>query len=100
MPPFVHPIQALAVYAEPLVARRRVVVFGDAVTGLAARVEELGAHTVQLITPERDLGVLRGARFDLALVADLAQFQDPEELLGRIRRCVGDTGVALVAAAN
>lgn len=100
MPFPVHPMQALAVYAEPLVARRRVVVFGEAATGLAARVEELGAHTVQLVTPEDDLAVLRGARFDLALVADLGQFDDPEELLGRIRRSVGDTGVALVAAAN
>jgi len=100
MPPPVHPLQALAVYAEPLIARRRVVVFGAAATGLAARVEELGAHTVQLVTPEDDLGVLRGARFDLALVADLGQFDDPEELLGRIRRSVGESGVALVAAAN
>ena len=41
-----------------------------------------------------------GARFDLALVADLALFDEPEALLASVRRLVGETGVALVAAVN
>ena len=96
----VHPAQALAVYAEPLVARRRVVVFGEAGTGLEARLEELGALTVVLITPDNELSTLRGAHFDLAFVPDLGLFDDPEALLARLRLAVGDGGVALVGAAN
>jgi hypothetical protein len=97
----VHPVQALAVYAESLVARRRVVVFGEPGTGLEARLEELGALTVTLVAPEDDLfAALRGAHFDLALVPDLGLFDDPEALLARLRLAVGDAGVAFVAAAN
>jgi hypothetical protein len=96
----VHPLQALAVYAEPLVARRRVVVFGEAGTGVEERLLELGALTVVRLGPADDLSSLRVARFDLALVTDLGLFDDPEDLLARVRLAVGDAGVALVAAAN
>ena len=96
----VHPVQALAVYAEPLVARRRVVVFGEAGTGLEGRLKELGALTVVLVTPGDDLSSLRGAHFNLALVPDLGSFDDPEALLARVRLAVGEAGVALVGATN
>jgi hypothetical protein len=96
----VHPQQALAVYAESLATGRRVVVFGDPATGLGDRLEELGARTVVVVGPGDDLEELRGATFDLALVADLGLFDDAAALLARVRRVVGETGVALVAAAN
>jgi len=102
MPPRVrvHPQQALAVYAEPLAAGRRVVVFADAEVGLAERLDELGAAAVVLFTPGDDLDQLRAARFDLAIVADLALFDDPAAVLAAVRRLVGESGAALVAAPN
>ena len=98
MPPRVHPQQALAIYAEPLAVGRRVVVFADPTTGLLERLEELGAATVVLLTPEDELNDLLGARFDLAIVADLALFADPAALLATLRRLLGETGAALIAA--
>jgi hypothetical protein len=96
----VHPHQALAVYAEPLAAGRRVVVLGDADTGLAERLEELGAAVVVVLSPDEDLDEVRAARFDLAVVADLARFADPAAILARVRRMVGESGAAVVAASN
>jgi len=97
----VHPLQALAVYAEPLAVGRRVVVFADPRTGLRERFEALDADGVVLVAPDDDLDELKpGARFDLALVADLGLFPDPEDLLARVRRLVGEGGVALIAAAS
>jgi hypothetical protein len=96
----VHPHQALAVYAEPLAAGRRVVVLGDADTGLSDRLEELGALSVVLVTPDEDLDQVRAARFDLAIVADLERFADPADVLARVRRMVGESGAAIVAASN
>jgi len=98
--PRVHPQQALAVYAEPLAAGRRVVVFGDPAAGLPERLEDLGADTVVLLTPGDDLDEVRAARFDLAIVPDLALFDDPAALLVCVRRLLGDTGAALIAAPN
>jgi hypothetical protein len=98
--PRVHPQQALAVYVEPLVAGRRVVVFADPASGLLDRFEALEAEMVVLVGPDDDLEELRGARFDLALVADLGLFDDPEDLIARVRRLVGENGVAIIAAAN
>jgi hypothetical protein len=100
LPPPVHPQQALAVYAEPFAIGRRVVVFADPASGLLDRFEALDAAAVVLVSPDDDLDDLRGVRFDLALVADLGLFDDPEDLLARVRRLVGESGVALVAAAS
>src|ERR1019366_4332544 len=94
--PSVHPQQALAVYAESLVAGARVAVFGDASLGLGSRLVELGARSVQVWDPEpsrarteadqspRGVSVHPYAEsesdtrgFDLALVIDLGQFADP-----------------------
>src|ERR1019366_3544736 len=115
--PSVHPQQALAVYAESLVAGARVAVFGDASLGLGSRLVELGARSVQVWDPEpsrarteadqspRGVSVHPYAEsesdtrgFDLALVIDLGQFADPAAVLRRVRRVVGIDGVAMIAA--
>jgi len=95
----VSPQQALAVYAEPLVAGRRVVVFGEPDTGVAERLTDLGARTVVGVAPGEDAGDLRPATFDLALVPDLDAFEDAAAVLAVVRRVVGENGAALVAAA-
>ncbi|HEX3771319.1 MAG TPA: hypothetical protein VHV30_10660 [Polyangiaceae bacterium] len=115
--PSVHPQQALAVYAEPLVAGARVVVYGDASLGLGTRLVELGARSVQLIDPDASRAraeaerVPRGVSvhlygdhdadargFDLGLVVDLGSFEDPAAVVRRVRRAAGEDGVALIAA--
>lgn len=92
------PQQALAVYAEPLVAGRRIVVFGEADSGVAERLTELGARTVVHVAPGEDAGDLRPATFDFALVPDISVFADAALLLAVVRRVVGENGAALVAA--
>lgn len=96
----VSPQQALAVYAEPLAAGRRVVVFGEPDGGMSERLSELGARTVVSVAPGEDPGDLRAATFDLALVPDLGAFDDPAALLTVVRRVVGENGAALVAAST
>jgi hypothetical protein len=98
MPPRVPSQQALAIYAEPLAAGRRVLVFADPTTGLLERLQDLGAETVVLLTADDDLDDLVGARFDLAIVTDLAAFADPAALLASLRVLLGESGAALVAA--
>jgi hypothetical protein len=111
--------QALAAYVEPLSIERRVAVVGDASTGLAAKLLELGARSVfawdpdverarreadraphgvivRALVPGADGGMQRGA-FDLAVVADLSLFADADGLLVRLRRWVGDEGAAVIA---
>ncbi len=90
---------ALAVYAEPLAARRRVAVFGEDET-LADRLLDLGAREVRLLRDGDDLDRLPSASFDLALVTDLGAFDEPALLLAVLRRLLGDGGAALVVAAN
>src|SRR5215472_1813122 len=115
----VLPTHALCVYAEPLVAGRRVVVIDAADAGLAERVQDLGARIVHLYDPDAaraeehaehaprgitvrpmpdgDFDVRDGA-FDVAIVPDLGVLVEPAALLARLRRLVGGSGVALVAA--
>jgi len=95
----VLPQHALAVYAEPLAARRRVAVLGDDET-LADRLLDLGAREARLLRTVEDLERLPSASFDLAIVTDLGAFQEPARLLSALRRVVGDGGAALVMAAN
>lgn len=120
--PFVDAVQsarALSVYAEPLVAGRRVMVVGDASSGIAALLIELGARLVHVyetdaarasaaeptrgvtvhLLPERDFDVRDGA-FDVAIVPDLSIVPEREALLARLRRILGQDGAALVAARN
>lgn len=106
--------QALAVYAEPLVAGRRALVVGHA-EGLAERLVELGARMVQVYGPTREAPTLpqvrvspmpqgdfdvRDAAFDLAIVSDLSDVADPVALLARLRRVLGASGAALIASSR
>jgi hypothetical protein len=110
---------ALAIYAESLASRRRVVVIGDSSLGLDARLADLGARVIHVYDPDAEraranarsaakgavirelppgeLDVRQGA-FDLALVPDLAAVPDRAGLLARVRRLVGDDGAAIFAA--
>ena len=115
-------VHALCVYAEPLAARRRVVVVGDASLGLDERLVELGARTVHVYDPDaerarehaaaassrvvtvRELPAgefdVRDGAFDLAIVPDLGMIEDRAALLSRLRRLVGNDGATLIAAYN
>ena len=115
-------VHALCVYAEPLAARRRVVVVGDASLGLDERLVELGARTVHVYDPDaerarahaapassrtvtvRELPAgefdVRDGAFDLAIVPDLGMIEDRGALLSRLRRLVGNDGATLIAAYN
>ena len=124
--PRAHRQQALAAYVEPLAVGRRVAVLGDASLRLGARIAELGAQSVQLWDPDAERarreaelaprGVVvrplprRGQRvdgadeqpgaFDLVVIPDLELFDDPADLLARVRALVGDQGAVLVCAPN
>jgi hypothetical protein len=94
---------------------------GDASLGLADRLLDLGARAVLVWDPDEEraaqeaehapVGVVvrplplddtdvRPGAVDLALVADLALFDDPQGVLALVRQAVGDDGVAIVAASN
>jgi hypothetical protein len=113
----VHPQHALAVYAESLTAGARVAVFGDASLGLGARLVERGARAVHLWDPDADRARSEAERaprgvaihayaehepdlrpIDLAIVADLGLFADPSAIVRRVRRMVGEEGVAIIGA--
>ena len=115
----VNVAHALCVYAEPLAARRRVVVVGDSSLGLDARLVALGARAVHVYDPDperarenapnaargvviRELPAgefdVREGAFDLAIVPDLAGIEDRAGLLVRVRRLVGPEGAAIIAA--
>lgn len=114
------PAHVLAVYAEPLVAHRRVALLGPEDPTLIEALLALGARLVYVYdprptidTPRRgadarvtiaplragDVGVREGA-FDLALVPDLMMLGDAESALSYVKRLVGATGVALVSCRN
>ena len=115
--PGVHPQHALAVYAESLASGARVAVFGDVSLGLAAKLAELGARAVHCWDPDPDRARDEAERaprgvtvrvyseqeadlrpIDLAIVADLGLFADPAAIVRRVRRMVGEEGVAIIAA--
>lgn len=115
----VHPHQALAVYAESLAGGGTFAVLGDSSSGLADRLVELGATSVQVWDPDApraraeaeragsaitvrpyDAAGVRARIVSLAIVADLGVFDRPAEVLARGRELVGDDGVLLVGAAN
>ncbi|HLK40481.1 MAG TPA: hypothetical protein VKU41_27200, partial [Polyangiaceae bacterium] len=117
--PRAHPEQAIGVYAEPLVSDARVAVFGDASSGLAGLLVELGARSVTVFDPDEtrsgaeerrappgvsvapypcDLRDLHGV--DLAILPDLGLFDEPEEVVRVARRILGAEGVALIGAAD
>ncbi len=113
-------VAALSVYVEPLAARARIAVLGDASLDLAGRLVDLGARSVHVFDPDveraeraarsaprsveyvplgRDFDV-RDAAFDLAIIPDLGVLPDPGGTLGRLRRIVDPRGgvVALARA--
>lgn len=111
--------QALAIYAEALVARGVIAVLGDASAGVGELLVRLGARAVYLWDPDRQRALAqadissRGVTvrplvredlvrrdFDLVIVPDLGIFGDPAALLSDVRRMVGEEGAALVAAPN
>jgi hypothetical protein len=111
--------QALAIYAEALVARGVIAVLGDASAGVGALLLALGARSVYVWDPDearalaqaevapRGMTIRPMVRadlvrrdFDLVVIPDLGLFTDPVGLLADVRRMVGDDGAALVAAAN
>ncbi|HEX4447809.1 MAG TPA: hypothetical protein VH044_13770 [Polyangiaceae bacterium] len=115
--PYVHPLHALAVYAESIVGGARVAVFGDSSIGLGTKLAELGARSVHVWDPDGDRAADEANHvtrdvvvrpyvenepdhrpIDLAIVADLGIFRDPGAIVRRVRRMVGEEGVALVAA--
>ena len=120
----IHPQHVLAVIAEPLAAGRRVAVFGDASVGLDATLVDCGARSVTVFDPdaERARAAADGAppgasvrhftsddpgprgpdprSVDVAIVPDLGLFADPADVISRVRRLVGEYGVAIVGAAN
>jgi len=113
---------ALAAFAEFLLEGRRVVVFGDATSSLSTELVERGARGVHVYDPdptraalaagrnrskqisvtpldEADLAVRDGA-FEVAIVEDLSQAQEPASLLKRARRALAARGTAIVACPN
>jgi hypothetical protein len=119
--PQASPSHALCVYAEPLVAGRRVVVVHDASQGLGPRLADLGARTVHVYDPDPERareaassaprGVtiralpgddfdVRDGAFDVAIIPDLGLVAEPAPLVAKLRRLLGASGVALVATGN
>jgi SAM-dependent methyltransferase/septal ring factor EnvC (AmiA/AmiB activator) len=116
------PSIVLAAYAEDLLDGRRVVLFGDATSGVADELAERGARSVHVYDADRsraavaagqnrskqisvssyddaDIAVRDGA-FDVAIVEDLSTFDDPAALLRQVRRALSSRGAAIVASPN
>jgi len=120
--PSIRASAALAAYAESLVDGRRVIVFGDASSSLADLLLERGARIIQVYDPDparaaeaaarntsRSLSFaplsegslsIRDGAFDLALVENLSRFEEPANLLRRVKRTLTRRGTALVASPN
>lgn len=116
------PSMALAAYAESLVEGRRVIVFGDATSGLSELLLERGARLVHVYdgdltrlaeattrsaskeisyAPLGQAGVaMRDGAFDFGIIENLAAFDDPKALLTRLRRALAARGIGLVASPN
>jgi hypothetical protein len=118
-------LQALAVYAEGRLAGRRVLVVGDATSGIPSQIEQLGARLVHVYDPvparaeafaaryaddprrakvvvARPLPTVdfevRAGAFDVAFVPAIDELPDAGAWLARVRRVVADDGLAFVAA--
>jgi hypothetical protein len=109
-------VDALLVYVEPLASAAHAIVIGDAESVVAERLLDLGARSVLVFDPDParaanaahdaprgvtvralvdELDVRDGA-FDLAVVPDLAELNDPHGIIGRLHRAIASSG-ALVA---
>ena len=105
-------LDALLVYAEPLADGARTIVIGDAESDVAARLFDLGAQSVDVFDPDPARAVnaalvaprgvmvrplvdeldVRGAAYDLAIVSDIADLNDPEQMIARLRHALGPGG--------
>ncbi len=117
-----RPSAALIAYAEPYIAGRRVLVFGDATSSLAEQLLDRGARLVHMYDPdparvaeaatrntesrvslaplsEGGLAAREGA-FDCALVEDLSALPHRAAALRSLRRALSPRGIALIAAPN
>lgn len=117
-----RPAAALATYVESLVEGRRVVIFGDATSGLAELIEDRGARIVHVYDPDparvaeatarnasRSISyaalppsglAARDGAFELGIVDDLNSTGPAHSIVGRMRRALAPRGVALVAIPN
>lgn len=117
-----RPSAALIAYAEPYIAGRRVLVFGDATSSVAEQLLDRGARLVHMYDPdparvaeaatrntesrislaplsEGGLASREGA-FDCALVEDLSSLPNRASALRALRRALSPRGLALIAAPN
>ncbi len=117
-----RPSSALVAYAEPHIDGRRVLVLGDATSGIAEQLLERGARLIHVYDPdparvaeaatrnterrvslaplsEGGLAAREGA-FDCAIVEDLSSLPHRASALRALRRALGPRGVALIAAPN
>lgn len=117
-----RPSAALIAYAEPFIAGRRVLVFGDATSAIAEQLLDRGARLVHMYDPdparvaeaatrntesrvslaplsEGGLASREGA-FDCALVEDLTGLPNRASALRALRRALSPRGIALIAAPN
>ncbi len=116
-----EPSIALAAYAEPLAANRRVLVFGSALGALSLQLLERGARSVHVCDPDAlrvaeattrnrssqvtfsaladaDLSVRDGA-FELTLIENLGTF-NALSILRKAHRALVPRGVAVIACPN
>lgn len=117
-----RPSAALIAYAEPFIAGRRVLVFGDATSPIAEQLLDRGARLVHMYDPdparvaeaatrntesrvslaplsEGGLASREGA-FDCAIVEDLSSLPNRASALRALRRALSPRGIALIAAPN
>lgn len=117
-----HPSVALVAYAEPFVAGRNVVVFGDASSPLAEYLVERGARFVQVYDTDAERAKQashdNGSRnidfagltapdtkarirsFDFGIVENLTRHADPSAIVERLATLVSSPGAALVGVPN
>jgi septal ring factor EnvC (AmiA/AmiB activator) len=117
-----RPSSALVAYAEPHIDGRRVLVLGDATSGIAEQLLERGARLIHVYDPdparvaeaatrnterrvslaplsEGGLAAREGA-FDCAIVEDLSSLPHRVAALRALRRALSPRGIALIASPN
>lgn len=116
------PSLVLAAYSEDLIRGRRVVVFGNALSGLAETLVERGARLIHVydedptrvaeaaarstsasvsFAPLAPGGIAaRDGAFDVGFVEELAAAADPAQLVTRLRRALSARGIGFVCTAN
>lgn len=116
------PSIALAAYAEAFLSGRRVVIFGDSLSGLAEQLVDRGARLVQVYDPQSrrvaeatacntsrqvsfallsQAGVpSRDGAFDVAIVDDLASLPDARQAVALLRQVLSARGVGLIVSPN